>query len=98
MRRPFFCDPHFYPSPPKSWHLPTYAKDAAIQLAHGNYRTFRSKNPPNRSLEFVDIEALESDGETPSNATNSHSRITLSSSDHSDSSITLSTSDRSDSD
>ena len=39
----FFYDPIFYPNPPKSWHLHTYANDIANQLAGGFYQTFTSK-------------------------------------------------------
>lgn len=100
MNLPFFCHPHFFPSPPKSWHLPSYANDAAIQLARGNHRTFQSRNPPSRTLEFIDIEALESDGEAVSDggaSFSSSSSITSSSSEHTDSSVTLFSTDPSDS-
>ena len=82
-----FCDPEFYPSPPKSWQLPTYANDIANQLAGGSYQTFRSKYHPGRVLEFLDIEAFESDGQASSDADISDSRISLSSGDHSDSDL-----------
>ena len=81
MRRPFFSDPNFHPSPPQSWTLPSYANDAAIELARGSYRYFRSKNAPSRSLEFLDVEADESDDHL---SDISPSSITLSSSDQSD--------------
>ena len=81
MHRPFFSDPHFHRSPPQSWILPSYANDAAIELARGSYRYYRSRNAPIRSLEFLDIEADES-----------HDHLT----DISPSSITLSSSDQSD--
>ena len=65
-RRPFFCDPTFYPSPPKTWDLPSYANDTAIELASGFYRTIIPKSYPGRGIEFCDIEALESDCEDSS--------------------------------
>lgn len=64
IHRPFFCDPNFCPSPPRSWQLPTYANDVANRLAEGSYRTFRPKCPSRKGLEYIDLEALESDGET----------------------------------
>lgn len=88
IHRPFFCDPKFYPSPPKSWQLPTYANDIANQLAGGSYRTFRTKDHSGRDLEYLDIEAIESDGQASSDADISDSRMSSSSSDHSDSDLT----------
>ena len=64
--RPFFCDPTFYPSPPKTWDLPSYANDTAIELASGFYRTIVPKSYPVRCIEFCDIEAVESDLEDSS--------------------------------
>ena len=64
--RPFFCDPTFHPSPPKSWDLPSYANDTAIELASGLYRTIIPKSPPRSFNEYCDIEALESDREDSS--------------------------------
>jgi hypothetical protein len=64
--RPFFCDPTFCPSPPKTWDLPSYANDTAIELASGFYRTVIPKSYPGRCIEFCDIEALESDREDSS--------------------------------
>ena len=87
IHRPFSCDPKFYPSPRKSWQLPTYANDIANQLARGSYQTFRSKYHSGRVLEFLDIEAFESDGQASSDADISDSRISLSSGDHSDSDL-----------
>ena len=87
MHRPFFSDPNFYPSPPPSWHLPSYANNAAIELARGSYCYYRSENAPSRSLEFVDIEAGESDesdDESRHLTDITPSTITLSSSDESD--------------
>lgn len=55
VHRPFFCDPKFYPSPPKPWLLPSYANDIANQLAKGSYRVFRPKCHQGRALEFLDI-------------------------------------------
>ena len=60
MHRPFFCNPHFYPSPPKSWHLPPYADGMAIQFAQRHYRTTHSTKTIRRQLEYVDDEAVES--------------------------------------
>ena len=64
--RPFFCDPTFYPSPPKTWDLPSYANDTAIELGSGLYRTIIPKSYPGRCIEFCDNEALESDREDSS--------------------------------
>ena len=72
-------------SPPKFWQLATYANDIANQQAGGSYKTFTSKYHPGRVLEFLDIEALESDGQASFDADISDSRMFSSSSDHSDS-------------
>jgi hypothetical protein len=64
--RPFFCDPTFCPSPPKTWDLPSYANDTAIELASGFYRTVIPKTYQGRCIEFCDIEAVESDREDSS--------------------------------
>ena len=64
--RPFFCDPTFYPSPPKTWALPSYANDTAIELASGSYCSVIPKSYLGRYIEFCDIEALESDREDSS--------------------------------
>jgi hypothetical protein len=85
IHRPFFCDPEFYPSPPKSWQLPTYANDIANQLAGGSYQTFTSKYHLGRVLEFLDIEAFDSDGQASSDTDINDSRISSSLGDHSDS-------------
>jgi hypothetical protein len=61
--RPFFCDPTFYPSPRKTWDLPSDANDTAIELASGFYRTVISKSYPISCLEVCDIEAPEFDRE-----------------------------------
>jgi hypothetical protein len=82
-----FCDPKFNLCPPKSWQLPTYANDIANQLAGGSYQTFTSKYRPGRVLEFLDIEALESDGQASSDLDISDSRMSSSSGDHSDSDL-----------
>ena len=66
IHRPFFCDPKLYPSPVKSWQLPTYVNDIANQLAGGSYKTFRTKYHPIRELEYLDIEACESDSQSSS--------------------------------
>jgi hypothetical protein len=87
IHRLFFCDPKFYPSPPKSWKLPTYANDIANQLAGGFYQSFKSNYRPGRVLEFLDIEALESDGQASSDADISDSSMSSSSGDHSDSDL-----------
>ena len=88
IHRPFFCDPKFYPSPPKCWQLPTYANDIATQLAEGSYRTFRTKYYLGRELEYLDIEAIESDSQASGDADISDSRMSSSSDDHSDSDLT----------
>ena len=64
--RLFFCDPTFYPSPPKTWALLSYANDTAIKLASGSYRTIIPKSYPCSCTEFCDIEALEYDREDSS--------------------------------
>jgi hypothetical protein len=69
----------------RSWQLLTYANDIAYQLAGGSYQIFTSKYHPGRVLEFVDIEALEYDGQASSDAYISDSRMSSSSGDHSDS-------------
>ncbi|KAG0594968.1 hypothetical protein M758_UG127200 [Ceratodon purpureus] len=61
VQRPFFCNPDFYPSPPKSCQLPSYADGLAIQLAEGQYRTSHSPQTIPRKLDYVDIKAAESD-------------------------------------
>lgn len=66
VHRPFFCDPNFFPSPPKSFLLPFYAKELACQFERHRL------SPPScgcvflsdKVLEFVDTEAIESDGES----------------------------------
>ena len=88
IHRPFFCDPKFYPSPPKSWQLPTYANDMANQLARGSYQTFKTKYHPGRELEYLDIEACEYDGKASSDAYSSDFKMFSSSSDHNDSDLT----------
>ena len=60
---PFFCDPIFYPNPPKIWDLPSYANDTAIELASGSYRIVIPNSYPSSCLEFCDIKALKSDRE-----------------------------------
>ena len=87
IHRPFFCDPKFYLNPPKSWQLPTYVNDISNQLAGGSYQTFASKYHPRRVLEFLDIEALESDGQASSDANISDYRMSSSSGDHNDSDL-----------
>ena len=87
IHRPFFYDPKFYPSPPKSWQLSTYANNIANQLAGGSDQSFTSKYIPGRGLEFLDIEALESDGQASSDADISDSKMSSSSGDHSDSDL-----------
>ena len=82
-----FCDCKFYPSPPKSLKLPTYANNFANQLAGGSYQTFITKYHPGRELEYLDIEAFESDGQA-SDADLSDSRMSSSSGDHSDLDLT----------
>ena len=64
--RPFFCNPTFHPSPPKSSNLPSYANDSAIKLASEFYRPIIPKSPPRSSNEYCDIEALESNSEDSS--------------------------------
>ena len=65
VHRPFFSNPEFFPSPPKPFTLPSYAEGIARQFAEQ-----RISDPPPRPvfvsarvLEFVDQEAVESDGE-----------------------------------
>ena len=82
--RPFFCDPKFYPSPPKSWHLPSYANDVANELAKGSYRTSRPKELMLRGLEYVDLEAVETDDEGSSDADSTDSKVSIALSDNCD--------------
>ena len=63
---PFFCDPTFYPNPPKTWDLPPYANDTAIELASGFYHIVIPKFYPRSCIKCCDIEALESDREDSS--------------------------------
>ena len=75
MHRPFFCNPHFYPSPPKSWQLPSYANDLANELAEGSFRTVRPKKLLLRGLDYFDVEAVESEDEGSSDADSIHSEV-----------------------
>ena len=53
--RPFFCGPTFYPNPPKTWDLPSYANDTTIELASGFYRIVIPKSYPGSCIEFYDM-------------------------------------------
>ena len=64
--RPFFSRPEFFPSLPKPFLLPSYAKGISRQ-----FPTQRIADPPSRPvvvssrvIEFIDHEAVESDGES----------------------------------
>ncbi len=82
--RPFFCDPKFYPSPPKPWRLPSYANDVANELAEGSYRTFRPKELMLSDIEYVDFEAVESENEGSSDADSTDSKVSVALSDNCD--------------
>ena len=73
---PYFCDPNFHLSSPKSWHLPLYANGVAKQLAQGSYKIFRTKDSL-KNLQFVDDEAIESEGESSSAGENSSSSVSF---------------------
>lgn len=65
LHRPFFFNPSFFPSPPKSFVLPSYAEEMANQYARNRESSLpcRSTFVSNRVLQFVDTEAVESEGE-----------------------------------
>ena len=61
---PFFANPMFFPSPPKTYEIPIYAEAVCMQ-AEGGYRTRRSRTNfvDPRVLQFVDDCAEESECE-----------------------------------
>jgi hypothetical protein len=62
---PFFANPGFFPSPPKPYQLPIYAKAISRDFVTLNPRpTSRAHSVDPRVLQFVDDRAIESDSET----------------------------------
>ena len=59
---PFFGRPGFFPSPPKSFHLPVYAEALSRDfVAMDPNPTSRVRSVQPRALEFIDDYAIETD-------------------------------------
>lgn len=68
LHRPFFCQQDFFPSPPKSYQLPSYGKGIGSQYIRlpVSPRHCQSTYDFGNVLHFLDIEAIESDSELSS--------------------------------
>jgi hypothetical protein len=76
VHRPFFTLPQFFPSPKKSYVLPSYAEALASTFASTQnfpmHEKLSSLDP--LVMQFVDATALESDTESSSTTSNGHSQ------------------------
>lgn len=75
-QRPFFTLPSFFPSPEKSYILPSYAEAIASTLAsEEDFSTQKKSSSLDPAvLRFLDVEAVESDMDISSTDSSAHSQ------------------------